>query len=266
VNSLAIEVLAATVANTYKLKLPVDLEKVCCEEGIELAPGEYSPKFHGRIEFHPEDGVFILFYPIPRPGLSLGRIRFSICHELGHYFIEEHRDLIVSGKVHNSLEPFKPAKNRIEDEADQFASALLIPEKRLRAYMGSRAELPLDAILQLADFAKASIQATAFRYVTLANEPCVVVISKGGHVLRSYASTRAADMGFSWLGNTWVPDNSTAITCLKAEPYVVTDGATNTGLWFSERNYGGRLWEESARLGLTNYAITMLSWPEEKID
>ena len=265
-NSVEIESLAASVAAIYKLALPVDFARVCREEGIQLAPGDYSPKFHGRIEFHPNEGVFILFHPSPRPGLSPGRVRFSICHELGHYFIEEHRELIVGGKVHNSLEPFKPAKNRIESEADNFASALLIPEVALRGFMGSRAELPLGAILQLADDAQASVQATAFRYVTLANEACVAVISKGTKVLWSVASEPAQEMGFRFLGNPWVPDASTAVTCLRAEPFEVIEGKTDTGLWFSDRKYAAKLWEESARIGTSDYVLTMLSWPEVRID
>ena len=65
-NSVEIESLAASVAAIYKLALPVDFARVCREEGIQLAPGEYSPKFHGRSEFHRDEGVFILFHPSPR--------------------------------------------------------------------------------------------------------------------------------------------------------------------------------------------------------
>lgn len=32
----------------------------------------------------------------------------------------------------------------------------------------------------------------------------------------------------------------------------------------SERRFGGKLWEESARIGIQDYAVTMLSWPEQK--
>ena len=132
--------------------------------------------------------------------------------------------------------------------------------------MGSRAELALGAILRLADDAQASVQATAFRYVTLANEACVAVISKGTKVLWSFASEPAQEMGFRFLGNAWVADPSTAVTCLHAEPFEVIEDKTDTGLWFSDRRYAAKLWEESARIGTSDYVVTMLSWPEAKIE
>jgi len=263
VNSLAVEVLAEDVAKAYGLELPVNLEQVAKEESIELAPGDYPANFHGRLEFHPREGIFILFHPEPRPGLSLGRIRFSIAHELGHYFLEEHRGLIVSGAVHNSVESFKPAQSRIEREADQFASALLIPECAFRKYLGSRHELPLTAIIELSHLAKTSIQATLFRYAHLAEEACVMVVAKAGKVLRSFSSGLAKERGFGWLGAESVPPGCTALNSLRAEPFAILEGQSDTSRWFSERHWGGQLWEESTRVGAGDYTVTILSWPEK---
>lgn len=262
-NEFAIESLAAEVAKTYKLTLPMDLERVCREEGIELAPGNYSPRFHGRLEFHPAEGAFILFHPLPNRELTLGRIRFSICHELGHFYIEEHRDLIVSGRVHNSVEPFRSVLDRIEREADIFAAALLIPESALWKFVGRRDFLSLDAIFQLAELANASVQATAFRYVTTTDDVCVAVFSKGKQIIKARSSRGADDKGFGILANRIVPDNSTALSCLSLESREIIEGASHTAEWFSSRSYGAKLWTESARLG-ADYAVTILSWPEAK--
>lgn len=261
-NSIAVEHLAEEVAKTYRLELPVDLERVAKEEGIELAPGNYPVGFHGRLEYHASEGVFILFHPAPRPGLSEGRIRFSIAHELGHYFLEEHRGLIVSGDVHNSVESFKPVQNRIEREADQFASALLIPEHAFRKVLGSRQELPLAAIVDLSHLAKASIQATLFRYTHLADESCVAVVARSGRIIRAFSSELAKERGFGWLGADTVPRNCMAHKCLQSAPFTILEGHSETDRWFSDRHYGGRIWEESARIGTGDYTVTMLSWPE----
>ncbi len=259
-----IDALAAEVARAYQLKFPVDLEKIAREEGIELAPGDYPPNFHGRLEYQQDLGVFILFHPIARKGLTEGRIRFSICHEFGHYFIEEHRDLIVSGQVHNSVESFKPTKNRIEKEADRFASALLIPEDAFYKFRKNREELALIDLLKLAEIANASIQAAIFRYTQLADEACVAVVTKGGKILRSFSSGLADEMGFGGLGMEMAPERCTAYDCLQSEPLKVFEKSSDTSRWFSERRFGGTLWEESARVGLSDYAVTMLSWPEQK--
>lgn len=256
--------LATEIARAYKLKLPVDVERISSEEGIELAPGDYPSSFHGRLEYEPDLGIFILFHPIPRPGLTEGRIRFSICHEFGHYFLEEHRELIVSGQVHNSVESFKPAKDRIEKEADCFASALLIPQDAFYRFKGNRSELALADIFKLANTANASIQASLFRYTQLADEACVAVVSKAGKIICSFPSGLADEMGFGRLGMDVVPERCTAFGCLHGEPLKVFEGPSDTSRWFSERRYGGNLWEESARIGLSDYAVTMLSWPEER--
>lgn len=260
-----IEALATEVARTYQLKLPVDIKRIALEEGIELAPGNYPANFHGRLEFQPDPGVFILFHPIPRKGLAEGRIRFSICHEFGHYFLEEHRELIVSGQVHNSVESFKPAKNRIEREADQFASALLIPQDAFYKFRGNREELALADLFRLAETANASVQASLFRYTQLADEACVAVVTKAGRIIRSFSSGLADEKGFGRLGMDMAPEGCTAYGCLATEPLRVFEGSSDTSRWFSERRFGGNLWEESARIGIGDYAVTMLSWPEEKI-
>lgn len=259
-----IEALATEVARAYQLKFPVDLEQIAREECIELAPASYPPSFHGRLEYQQDPGVFILYHPIPRKGLAEARIRFSICHEFGHYFIEEHRDLIVSGQVHNSVESFKPAKNRIEKEADRFASAILIPEDAFYKFRRNREELALTDLFKLAEVANASIQAAIFRYTQLADEACVAVVTKGGKILRAFSSGLADEMGFGGLGIEMAPERCTVHTCLQSEPFKVIEGSSDTSRWFSERRFGGTLWEESTRIGLGDYAVTMLSWPEQK--
>ena len=148
-NDLEIENLAEYVLSTYRLKIPVELERICAEEGILLAPGRYSPSFHGRIEFIPDHRVFVIYYPEPLHDHYPGRVRFSLSHELGHYFIEEHRRIIQEQRVHNSIGPFRSVSDRIENEADKFASALLIPAFAVEATTGTKGFLDLPGYLNL---------------------------------------------------------------------------------------------------------------------
>ena len=71
-------------------------------------------------------------------------------------------------------------------------------------------------------------------------------------------------MGFGGLGIEMAPERCSVHTCLQSEPFKVIEGSSDTSRWFSERRFGGTLWEESARIGLGDYAVTMLSWPEQK--
>lgn len=261
---LEIERLAEHVTSTYRLELPVDLERICLEEGIVLAPGPYPPSFHGRIEFLSEEGVFVIYYPEPSPGHYPGRVRFSLGHELGHYFIDEHRLIIQEQRVHNSIGAFRSVRDRFESEADKFASALLIPAFAVRAAARSLGFLDLAGILKFAHECRASAQATAFRYVRLAEEPCLAVVSRYGKILYSFSSDEADQRGFKWLGIREVPENSQAKKCAQSQTSTILAGQSHTADWFSERRDGAILWEESVVLGVMAYVLTFLSWPDHK--
>src|SRR5213592_4531651 len=76
-------------------RLPVDPFAIAKEEGIELAPGQYGAKFDARIKFVRSAKTFILFYKEACKALTEGRVRFSIGHELGHYYLPHHRDYLL---------------------------------------------------------------------------------------------------------------------------------------------------------------------------
>jgi hypothetical protein len=168
--------------------------------------------------------------------------------------------MIERGQVHNSSSALRSVYNRIEDEADRFAAALLMPAKELEQFGVGSKEISFESILSLATYCRASRQAMAFRYVELANEPCVVVISQGDRILCHRSSDEADARGFRYLGTRHVPDKSTAAKCINAPANAPIGGPTDTSIWFSEREYGNKLWEESIRLGETDYCLTLLSW------
>jgi Zn-dependent peptidase ImmA (M78 family) len=69
---------------------------------------------------------------------------------LGHFYIPDHREILLKGKADYSLEGFSH-KNVVERQADAFAATLLIPMKRLKERMGRRGFLSLSQILALAE-------------------------------------------------------------------------------------------------------------------
>src|ERR1700687_5426988 len=102
-----IEVFARSILVALGMwRLPVDPFAIVRQEGIELAPGEYGPKFDARIKFIPSEKAFMLFYRESKYGPTEGRVRFSIGHELGHFYLPHHRAYLLSGKSHNSVSDF----------------------------------------------------------------------------------------------------------------------------------------------------------------
>ena len=70
-------------------RVPVDPFAIAVEEGMELAPGTYGEGFDARIEYLTSVKRFVIYYR--ESGRTEGRIRFSVAHELGHFYIPEHR-------------------------------------------------------------------------------------------------------------------------------------------------------------------------------
>src|SRR5437588_7476661 len=118
-------------------RLPVNPLAIAKEEGIELAPGRYGEKFDARIKFVRAARTFILSYREPCDGLTEGRVRFSVGHELGHFYLPHHRGPLLRGETHSSVTDFRSRHPR-EMEADEFSSALLMPNGLFAAELKKR--------------------------------------------------------------------------------------------------------------------------------
>lgn len=72
------------------------------------------------------------------PDWKLNRLRFSLAHELGHYFL--HREMFAEqGIVEDEhlldwLNRHNGEKHRIEQEANEFAGRMIVPVEKLREY------------------------------------------------------------------------------------------------------------------------------------
>lgn len=106
-------------------ELPIDLEKICKQEGINLFSYKVGKNFIESLGMTDEDlenDAFsissAIFYNEEKPHQ---RIRFSIAHEIGHILLHTNRAI----KVYNR-EP-SPYDSPIEVEANAFAARLLAP-------------------------------------------------------------------------------------------------------------------------------------------
>lgn len=107
---------------------------------------------------------------------SEGFHRFSISHELGHYFLPGHVEQVIGpGGLHESRAGFQ-SKDPFEIEADQFAANLLMPRALFRQALATAGE-GLGAVEHLATRCKTSLTATAIRMVEFTDEPMAIVMS-----------------------------------------------------------------------------------------
>lgn len=138
---------------------------------------------------------------------SEGFQRFSIAHELGHYFLEGHIDQVLGGDgIHSSRAGFVSA-DTWEREADHFAAALLMPTIPFRRALGKRGT-GLAAIDHLAEVCRTSLTATAIRYAELTHDAVAVIMSTGlviDYCFLSDAMKSLPDLGWLRKGSP-VPD------------------------------------------------------------
>ena len=167
----------------------IDILSLLKELGITLSYGAYEDAFDGLLEY--QDGKFHIFCNLDRlEDKENPRTLFTIAHELGHFYILEHREALMSGKVmdHKSFTDFQ-SHNPVEKEADYFASLLLMPEKRFRDLANKRG-YGFEAIVFLAKEFGTSITSTALRYVSLDITPCLVIKwSTSGYQWKSISNT-----------------------------------------------------------------------------
>lgn len=104
-------------------ELPVKVSQICANYGIYIVSYKTADEYIRKMNYEnhtKENDAFIfkniIFY---NEKCSIGRQRFSIAHELGHFFLHE-------GNCIQCREP-SPNDNPKEHEANVFASRLLAP-------------------------------------------------------------------------------------------------------------------------------------------
>jgi hypothetical protein len=155
--------------------LPVDPFAIAASRHIEVkAKPDTAPGVSGMLLRHGD--VFGILYATHIP--SEGFQRFSIAHELGHYFLEGHIDHILpKDGVHESHAGFVSA-DPYELEADQFAAGLLMPDVPFKRAL-ARHDPGLEIVESLATLCRTSLTATAIRYAELTDDAVAIIISTG---------------------------------------------------------------------------------------
>ena len=166
--------LAEAVADEHCPKVPIDPEAIAAAKGITLSFGNYGEAFDGMLEH--AGGRFHVFCNVDRVGpRDAPRARFTLAHELGHYYIDEHRNALLAGRApaHGSQCDHE-SPILAEREADHFAANLLMPAGRF-APKAKAATPGLEGVLRLAGAFGTSLTSTAIRYAACDPLPCAAI-------------------------------------------------------------------------------------------
>lgn len=193
---------------------------------------------------------------------SKGFRRFSISHELGHYFLEGHLDQVLKDGVHFSHAGFVTA-DPYELEADHFAAGLLMPETPFRKAMDKHVP-GLAAIKSLADECITSRAATAIRFAELTRNAVAVIVSTGDTIDYCFMSDAMKTLPkLTWLRKGTKLPSGMATTELAADPARVQAGDRLTDKVDVRDWLGGvtnaTVSEESIGLGSYGKILTVLT-------
>lgn len=193
---------------------------------------------------------------------SRGFQRFSISHELGHYFIEGHPEALLTTGVHQSRAGFVSG-DPFEQEADYFAAALLMPELPFKKAIADR-DPGLVCVESLCKECETSLTATAIRYSSLTSDGIAVLSSTHDTIDWCFMSDGLKQAkGLTWVRKgTPVPAGSITAR-FNAEPSNVTSGRREAGDGRLNDWVGGdrpyRVTEEVLGLGQYGRTLTILT-------
>ncbi|MBX2897980.1 MAG: ImmA/IrrE family metallo-endopeptidase, partial [Cyclobacteriaceae bacterium] len=140
------------------------LDELAKAEELPVYYDDYENAFDGMLLYDSKDfHIHINHTKGNHPNSKRGR--FTLAHELGHFFIDEHRLGLKSGTLqpHGSITELKD-KDLIELEADYFASCLLMPETKFKTRSALTKKFSLATITDLSDAFQASIVSTVIRF------------------------------------------------------------------------------------------------------
>ncbi len=118
---------------------------------------------------------------------SPGRRNFTLAHELGHYLL--HRQTNPNGLecTNRNMADWDEGRNKIEGEANTFASYLLMPLDDFREQIKGRV-IDIDVMTDLADRYAVSLTAAILKWMTITDKRAMIVVGKEGFIDWAWSS------------------------------------------------------------------------------
>lgn len=223
---IQISKLAEFVANEFSDRNLTLLNEIANYEDVPLHFDNYENAFDGMLLYDTNSLDFHIHINIDSGNRQDSkRGRFTLAHELGHFFLDEHR----LGLKYGLLEPHASfhninQKSIIEEEADYFASCLLMPRDKFRRHcveykrQSGNKNFSLDTLLNLSGSFQTSILSTLIRFGEVGTHEIFAVISKDNIAKWFVKSTDFPNWKFKFKIGEPVPQTTVA-----GEYYAIQD-------------------------------------------
>jgi hypothetical protein len=202
---------------------------------ITLITGDRLPGFDGALVRAPagETGWGIFYN---NAITSKGRINFTLAHEFGHYLAHRlaHPDGIYCGQ--QDVVRWDSDYGKLEHEANEFASHLLMPLDDYRRQIDARDAVTFDMLAHCAERYEVSLIAATLRWLQYTEKRAVLVVSRDGFILWARSSPRALKTGaFFRTSNRVVPVPGASLAAAPPSASLARGGVDlAAGVWFEE--------------------------------
>ena len=211
------------------------------------------------------------------------RLKFSIAHELGHYFLKTHNNPAIRERMKvNLIEPYKVNPHEtnydriIDYQANNFAAELLMPSALMKNYLNYNN--PLKKAEEISEKFDVSLTATMLRLAKLSPNivACLQINSSSGKIEKFEFSKSFNDIRYEhnpyyalFINNGIVIPSKTASYRLLQDNTASVQGIRNSfpiDRWFS--NYCGDniLYEWPYIIGYKIITFLEIEYPKELLE
>lgn len=191
------------------------------------------------------------------------RERFSIAHELGHLELHRHDRVFSCDSESVNDWAAKGSKANIEQEANEFAAGLLLPEKFF-APLCRDMDPSVEGVQGLAERFNASIMATARRFVEYCYSPAAVVWTERRQIRWFQRNEAFEDLGFFVNVNSMIEESTVASRFFDGESMPTSSEIVKASAWMLEGSFKDMPIREQC-VPMPNYhGVLSLLWAEDE--
>ncbi|WP_340124426.1 ImmA/IrrE family metallo-endopeptidase [Methylobacter svalbardensis] len=162
-----------------------------------------------------------------------GRINFTLGHEFGHYLLHRKlREKFQCGQG-DMLDYESTESKKLESEANNFASYLLMPINDFRKQIQGQA-VTLDLLRHCAERYGTSFTATALKWLEFTEKAALLVVARDHFICWSYPSKLASKRGTYLRPGTPVPQSALDRLNHVGTKRVNQSCRVSQGIWHSE--------------------------------
>ena len=160
-------------------------------ELIHAEGDDFGEAFDGRLSY--VGPRFLLCYNTrynawPRRSEHHPKVRFTVAHELGHFYLDRHRKhLVTRRQPHGSFVEFE-SDRAVERQADCFAAGLLTPQYLLGPRVNCEPDATVETIKEAATDFDVSLTSMMVRWTQLSHFPSATLCVRAGQIAWGFVS------------------------------------------------------------------------------